>query len=431
MNSLLIKYAENPKDAKLNFDMAVQYLSIKHYAGAVTHFLRCAEYGDIEQDKDLIYESLLNISICFRILGDRVYSEEGWLMHAVSLCPNRPEAYWLLSLLYERLKKWQECYAMSCIGLSMLHNEKPLLFNIGFYGYYVLLFQKMVSSYFIRPEETKQLLKLLYADIDSFESIYKELVITNMKKLNIPIPKDFDYEIDVVMISWAKNDSLYTLSKNTLNSLFQADQNIKFHVVVVESNKDINYDELNGVSPQYDVKTIYTDEPFGYNRYSNIGMKQGKSKYVLWINNDLLFSKGCITKMFEQINLSEDPIYSMSPWCPQIAGSNRWCALPIYTGYNSELLGACILLDRKIFDIIGEFDETFPFHYCDSIYAIQLIVNGVLHYVSTWSTVEHLSGSTALHHLDKGQLFEYTQAQNKLYGKRVLELVKNKFCDRL
>jgi len=85
MDNLLLKYVQSPKDIYLNFDLARAYKDIKHYAGACTYFLRAAEWADTERDKGLIYEALIQISLCFKELGNRKFSEEGWLLHAISV----------------------------------------------------------------------------------------------------------------------------------------------------------------------------------------------------------------------------------------------------------------------------------------------------------------------------------------------------------
>lgn len=413
MNNILDAYIENPRDAELNFGMAVYYLSIQHYAGAVTHFLRCAEYGDIENDKDLIYESLIHISLCFQILGNRAYSEEGWLLHAISLCPNRPEAYWLLSILYERQNKWQECYAMTCIGLMNVTNLfEKLRLNVGYEGEYVLRFQKMVASYHIRPKETPGLLKELYEDSQVLSEKYNDLVLKNMQNLKIVIPKNFKHEVDVVIISWAKTEELRSITKRALDSLFISETEVFFRVCVVESNKTINYNEYNGKSKIFEVNTVYTDEPFGYNKYLNIGIAYGKSEYVVLCNNDIIFNKNWASIIVEAM-INNPEILSA---CPANAYMD------------------CIFQRRKIYDVIGKLDESVTFHYSDDIYAVQLLLNNITHYGIEGSSITHKqhSGVTiySLYEPNSNEFYELTEKQKPVYEKRVIELVQEMISKR-
>lgn len=158
MNDLLIRYANDPKNPGLNFELAEYFRKVKHYAGACSYYLRCAEWADLESDteRSLVYESLMQISLCFRDLGNRQFSEEGWLLHAISLCPYRAEAKWLLAQLYERQKKWHECY-MFC-ELALIDQREKTVSDIGCEGEYVIQFQKAVAAYWCgRLKESREI----------------------------------------------------------------------------------------------------------------------------------------------------------------------------------------------------------------------------------------------------------------------------------
>lgn len=80
MPELLINYIRDPRNGETNYTMGMAYLQIGHFAGAISHFLRCAEYSNIEGEKDLIYASLINISLCLNVLKNRDQLEKGWLL---------------------------------------------------------------------------------------------------------------------------------------------------------------------------------------------------------------------------------------------------------------------------------------------------------------------------------------------------------------
>ena len=50
--------------------------------------------------------------------------------------------------------------------------------------------------------------------------------------------------VDVVIISWAKDDALLQVTKDGLHSLFKSEEDIAFHAYIVESNKDVKYEDL-------------------------------------------------------------------------------------------------------------------------------------------------------------------------------------------
>lgn len=173
------------KNPKANFSLAIYYFSIKHYAGAVCHFLRCAEYADIEKDKNLIYECLLHTANCFFILKNRDFTTEGFLLHAIAFNPKRPEAYWFLSQVYERNNKRQESLAMIEIAITHANNSISLLLDIGFNDNYVLYIQKAVALWWVgRFAESR---KMFFEAPNKFKmnDYYLDLVQTNITKLGL------------------------------------------------------------------------------------------------------------------------------------------------------------------------------------------------------------------------------------------------------
>lgn len=197
--------------------------------------------------------------------------------------------------------------------------------------------------------------------------------------------------VDVVIISWAKNNELLQVCKNGLDSLFKSDNgDIAFHAYVVESNPDVNYDEYNQFKWMHSCTTIHPEVPFGYHRYLNIGRRAGTSPYVVLCNSDLTYGKNWASKIVEIMD--EHPRFlSASPWCPQTQGSGMQHIGTIFEGYNvrGELAGWCIFQQRKIYDILGELDEQFTFWYCDNDYSMELQKNNISHCLVPASVVNH------------------------------------------
>jgi choline kinase len=156
--------------------------------------------------------------------------------------------------------------------------------------------------------------------------------------------------IDVVIISWAKNEELVQVTKDGLNSLFENDKGITYHVYIVESNKDIKYENMEEYQRKWmhTIETIYTDETFGYNKYLNIGRRLGKSPYVALCNSDLIYEEDWATKIIEQMEVHD--ALSSSPWCPQTQGPNTTHLHNVYQGHRvrGELAGWCIVQKREI-----------------------------------------------------------------------------------
>jgi GT2 family glycosyltransferase len=197
--------------------------------------------------------------------------------------------------------------------------------------------------------------------------------------------------VDVVIISWAKDNSLLRVTKEGLDSLFKSENgDIAFHAYVVESNPTVNYDKYNKKDSIHSCTTIHPKVPFGYHKYLNIGRMAGNSPYVVLCNSDLTYEKNWASNIIKVME-ALPRFLSASPWCPQTQGSNESNLENVFEGYRvrGELAGWCIFQQRKIYDTIKELDERFSFWYCDNDYSLELQKNGISHCLVPASVVNH------------------------------------------
>lgn len=235
--------------------------------------------------------------------------------------------------------------------------------------------------------------------------------------------------VDVVIISWAKTEELLQVTKNGLSSLFENDEGIIYHVYVVESNKNVKYEDMSEFQMKWmhTIETIYTDEPFGYNKYLNIGRRLGNSPYVALCNSDLTYEENWATRIIEQMEAHN--AMSASPWCPQTQGSNKDHIHNIYVGtrVRGELAGWCIVQKREIYNIIENLNEGVSFWYSDNIYADELEMRNIRHILVPVSIVNHhefnlgKTGSSLSH--DEQQKITFLESKNYNVA---LETLKNK-----
>jgi GT2 family glycosyltransferase len=229
-------------------------------------------------------------------------------------------------------------------------------------------------------------------------------------------------QVDVVIISWAKDEDLHKVTKTGLDTLFASESgNIQFHAYIVETNPEINYDEYNKPERRHTTTTIHPTVPFGYHRYLNIGVKAGKSPYVVLCNSDLTYEKGWASGIIAVME-AYPHIMSASPWCPQTQKSNQSHIGKIYEGWTvrGEIAGWCIFQQRSIYEKIGDLDENFEFWYCDNDYSCTLQLNGIKHVLVPHSVVNHhekIVGKTA-ETLDAEEKERITEKQRAVFDKK-------------
>jgi hypothetical protein len=180
-NNLLYQYIQNPKSPNFAFDLAESYYNQQQWSSALSFYLRVTEYS---RDHQLIYESLLKSGLCFEKQGNRNTAVKGLYMNAISLLPKRPEAYFLLSRLYEYNKNHNESHMIANIGLSISNINLPeLKTNIEYPGFYGLYFEKAVSLWWIgRIEESLNLfLELYHEKYGVLDDLHKRTVLYNIE----------------------------------------------------------------------------------------------------------------------------------------------------------------------------------------------------------------------------------------------------------
>lgn len=194
-------------------------------------------------------------------------------------------------------------------------------------------------------------------------------------------------EIDVIILSYAKNDDIIKMNNDCINSIINSTHNYYFNIYLIETNQTNTY-----IYEQVNVKTIKPNEEFNYNRFINIGLGYCKSEWVLITNNDTLYFENFIEHMLNA-NESDENLLSMSPmddtWFRHCQFNKN---INIHYGHrvSYELTGWSIFFKRSIMNIIGNFDEQFSFFYQDDDYAKTLLKYGIKHALVTKSKVTHL-----------------------------------------
>jgi GT2 family glycosyltransferase len=199
-------------------------------------------------------------------------------------------------------------------------------------------------------------------------------------------------EIDIIILSYAKDKELQEVTENGVRSLIASEnpEKVKFNVVVVESNRQLKPYQYAGT------KTIYPWQSFGYHKYMNLGIGITKAKYVCICNNDLLFHPNWASEILNAFK-DDETLYSACPACT-IHHPEQGIALNsgLHFGYEvrSELIGWCIFFRRDMLKITGKLDPGFKFWYADNDYGKTLEKHQLKHALVTSSHVDHLESRT-------------------------------------
>lgn len=198
-------------------------------------------------------------------------------------------------------------------------------------------------------------------------------------------------ELDIIILSNAQTPDLRNLTVQSIETLIQSEDTnkIRFMIQVFES--------VPGVSYNYPFcRTVHPKRPFNYNRYMNLGIKNGKAPFVCLCNNDLIFHPGWASRILAAFEKYSE-LESASPLC-EINHRERGI-IPntgIYRGYQvrKHISGWCLVFKRNMLKKTGLLDERFKFWFADNDYAKTLEKNEILHALVSDSFVDHLESKT-------------------------------------
>jgi GT2 family glycosyltransferase len=196
------------------------------------------------------------------------------------------------------------------------------------------------------------------------------------------------HKIDVVIVSYAKDEYCKRLTLNCIESLFLSEETSDiFNVIVVESEPSVRWENYFPIN----VTTYDAPLPYGYHKFLNFGRKKGESEWVALCNNDLQFTKNWFSEILKA-NKENPGIISFSPICPMtqtMYGINPHSGIHIGYEIRKQISGWCIVHKREIYDKIGDLDERFYHWFCDNDYSMTLYNKGIYHALVTDSVVIH------------------------------------------
>jgi len=253
----LIEFSLDTENAEKNYILAKWYENQGHTAPAHTYYLRAAERS---KDNVLAYNALIRASFCYKSQGARDGTEKVLLENALNLLPQRPEAYYYLSLLYERKQEWQNSYTYANLGL---HQEDTEPVIPEFHGRYLLTFQKAVAAWWWgRGMECRELFHSLVDNHwNEMDETHKRSVEDNITRLGSG-PESFAFH------TYTKEDHSKLRYKFKNSSLIERNYSQVYQDMFVlsmtDGKKNGTFLEIGGAEPFKGSNTALLEKTFGW-----------------------------------------------------------------------------------------------------------------------------------------------------------------------
>ena len=197
--------------------------------------------------------------------------------------------------------------------------------------------------------------------------------------------------LSVIILSNTLDEEVYRMNCRCLESLFGSEewQDGRLQVILVESNKKASY------SYNSRVEVVVPEFKFNFHQFLNIGLDHTRGDYVAFCNNDILFTKGWFSAIMK-VKVGHMEFMCFSPLdrsYPLMGEDMLSSSSDFYVGWENKKHFAawCFVWERKVFDTIGRFDETFDFYSADDDELQTLRYYAIPNVVVTHSEVKHLS----------------------------------------
>lgn len=212
-------------------------------------------------------------------------------------------------------------------------------------------------------------------------------------------------KIDLSIIIASYNNA--RLLEACLDSVYKNTQNINFEIIVVDNHSSDNAVEVvRSKFPQ--VKLIQNQENLGFCKANNQGLEIYRGRYALLLNTDTIVKEKAFERMVEFMDNHAEagvcgPLLLNPDGAPQHQGGmfarKFWLSkLPVKVDY---VLGACLMVKRKVVEKVGGLDENFFFSNDDLDWCRRIRKAGWVVYFVPQAKVIHCGGFTTKHFSQK------------------------------
>lgn len=252
---------------------------------------------------------------------------------------------------------------------------------------------------------------------------------------------DINYIVEgnpTVSIVIPNNDGIDSL-QNCLESIYAKTKTIDFEVIVVENNSDQPmalryYESIPSVFPH--CKVVHYEGDFNSSAICNFGARYAIGEYLLFLSNSteavadnwlelmvgtlqqridvgvvgakLLYPNGAIQHVGFTLPRSEPKRSDVFLPCD----GNGYFGFVKFPRNVSAVTGACMLVDKALFDSIDGFDEQFAVSYSDVDFCLRAREKGFLVVVEPRSVLYHFEFTSCAH--DGGNRSSRIRLQSEL-----------------
>jgi hypothetical protein len=264
----LEKYVKFPRLPEANFELGWWYEIRHQFSAAFSFYLRASEFCEetglsSPTNLKIAYNSLCRAFVCMSRHPGRDITCESILRYAISIAPDRPEAYFLLSKIHAKRQNWTEVYMLSKIGYA-LETPEDLCKSLGYSAPGNFLLLMAISAYeWGRTIESRKILQELadnhqdflnQKEVDTLDYYLKAWGVGPPNVADVPYISGVDAEAFKFKFKGIENiDRNYS----------QAYQDM-FILAALDGKEDGTYLEIGSEDPVYKSNTYLLESKFNW-----------------------------------------------------------------------------------------------------------------------------------------------------------------------
>lgn len=227
-------------------------------------------------------------------------------------------------------------------------------------------------------------------------------------------------ELSIIIVNY-KTASLVI---NCINSIYHTIQSVLYEIIVIDNNSEDEIVTL--LAENYkDVIFVQSGCNVGFGAANNIGFKQAKGKYLLFLNSDTIVYQDVFGRMIDCLRKDErigaigitltnkecQPLHSSGQFPKYLLNLVPSTKTPvIYANCKpvDVVMGADLMMPRTVFESVGLFDENIFLYEEEMELQFRMRLNGYWGVISQLTGIYHLEGKSSSDSFRQKCMFEST-----------------------
>lgn len=214
------------------------------------------------------------------------------------------------------------------------------------------------------------------------------------------------------------NFNAFDLTHQCIKGIRSNTKNISYEIIIINNHPQSKASDVQKLKQFYEDSSqikIFQSENKGFGSANNLGSRRAQGKFLLFLNNDTIISDNSLEKMINYLKKNNN-IGIIGPLFYTVKGElqKHFCgdfqnlkSLIFFRKKEKEInlnqefnscemtTGAAMMIEKKLFEKLGGFDEKFFMYFEDEDLCRQALKLGKINGILTTAKITHLEGKSS------------------------------------